>query len=185
MQQPMNYGAQPQAKSGSSVVVIIIVVAVVVVFAIIGGIGVMAAMGIYGTRKYISAAKEAEGKNGVGMIARNALAAADREGDDGKHALPPTAQPVPASLSDVSGRKYMSTSSDWSSPGWKELKFSMTMPQYFQYQWVRTSATEGVARAVSDLDGDGRPDVTFELPVTCTATPDLTCQVAPTIKETR
>jgi hypothetical protein len=190
MQQPMSNvmpggGAPPPAKSGSSTVVIIIVVAVVVVFAIIAGIGVVASLSIYGTRKYLATAKEAEGRNGVAMIARDAVAAAERESSTGSRELPPTALPVPSTLSQVSAKKYMSTTSDWSGPGWAELKFSMMAPQYFQYQWERTSATQGVARATSDLDGDGRADVIFELPVTCTTTPSLACEAASTVKETR
>jgi len=191
MQQPTNNmasgpGMQPPAKSGSSnVVIIVIVVAVVVVLMVLGGVGVLAAMGIFGTRKYLAAAKEAEGRNEVHMIARDAVACSERETATGTRELPPTAQPVPASLSQVSGKKYMSSPTDWSGPGWRELKFDISTPQYFQYQWERTSATSGVARATCDLDGDGKADVTFEVPVTCTTSPSLTCTSASTIKEIR
>ncbi len=87
-------------------------------------------------------------------------------------------------LDAVANKKYMSAPSEWASPGWDCIKFQMTTPQHFQYQWVLSSPTEGTVRAQCDLDGDHRPDVTFEVPVTCSASPSWACQVG-TLNEIR
>jgi len=64
----------------------------------------------------------------------------------------------------------MSAPSDWTSPAFTCAKFSMTTPQYFQYQWERVSAQSGVVHARADLDGDGVAEVNIEVPVRCSAT---------------
>lgn len=128
------------------------------------------------TSRYIEASKKAEGKNGVGAMARGALRCAEASG--GK--LPATSPMVPATLAQVSGKKYMSMASEWEAPAFKCMSFSMMDPQYFQYQWVLKSPTKGTARAVADLNGDGKPDSTLELDVECAGT----CTVSPTMRET-
>jgi type IV pilus assembly protein PilA len=104
-------------------------------------VGVLAALGIYGTRKYLAAAKTAEAKNSIGAIAREAVAAYEREALVGgklvtSH-LCETAIPVPASLSSVKALKYQPNSAagtDFNSgdaqTGWTCLKFAMTSPIY-------------------------------------------------------
>lgn len=129
---------------------------------LISGIGVFAAIGIYGTRKYIREAKMAEAEHMLGAISAGMVRCA-AEGAS----LPPSSAPVPASLADVSGRKYMSAPSDWSAPAWKCAGFTIGDPQYFQYRWVRQSPTQGMATAVADFDGDGKPDARFRERVTC------------------
>jgi hypothetical protein len=133
--------------------------------------------GCCGVSRYLEQSKKAEGKNGVGIMGRGAISCAQSSG--GK--LPATSAMVPATLAQVSGKKYMSSPADWGDPAFKCLKFSMSEPQYFQYQWVLKSPTSGVARAVADLDGDGKPDSTIELDVTCAA---QVCNASPTLRET-
>jgi len=173
MQQPTN--AQPPAdpRKSNTTVIAIAIIAMLAVLALAALVGVFAASGIWGFRRYLSNAKSAEGRASVTQIARGAVLSSERETVGESGALPASAPPVPSSLSLVSGKKYMSARSDWEHPGWRELHFQMSVPQYFQYTWERTSATEGVARAIADLNGDGAPDVTFEVPVTCTGTPPV------------
>lgn len=147
----------------------LIVVAVLGALAI-PAIGVLASLGIYGTRRYVATAKEAEGKANVTILARGMVAAAAREvadptGKTGPAGLPPSSSAVPSVV--PSGKKYMSASSDWADPAFKAARFEITSPQYFQYVWERTTTTQGTARARADFDGDGKVDVTIELDVTC------------------
>jgi hypothetical protein len=159
-------------KSGSSKVIFIVLAVVLGILVLgVGGVGVMAALGIFGARKYISQAKTIEGRTEVTRLAMGITScAATTAAEKGSVALPESAPPVPASLSDVSGKKYQSSPSEWSPPAYACAKFGITMPQYFQYEWVRTDATNGKAIARADLDGDGKAEVVFEMPVTCTTT---------------
>lgn len=158
----------PARKSNNTLIVVIIIAAVAIPMVLAAAIGVFAALGIYGSRRYLTNAKSAEGRANVTAIARAAVRASEELGT-----LPASAAPVPARLSMVSGKKYMSLSSDWEQPGWKELGFNYSTPQYFQYSWERVSVSEGTARAVADLNGDGAPDTTLEIAVSCTGTPPV------------
>jgi type IV pilus assembly protein PilA len=125
---------------------------------------IMAVLGIYGVRKYLANAKQAEAMNALGQIAKDAAAAyeADHPGPGGpiSHRLCPSAsRSVPGSLSMVSGMKYQSSTADWkadcgSDRGFCCLKFSMEVPQYYMYSYGAT-ATEFTGRANGDLNGDG------------------------------
>lgn len=110
---------------------------------------------------------------GAGVIAE----VLDAGGAAPKRALPPSTQPVPASLADVAGKKYMSSRDDWEKAGFGAcIRFEWSSPQYFQYQWEKTSETGGVVHAQGDLDGDGAAETKLDVPVTCTDAP-LTCKV--------
>jgi type IV pilus assembly protein PilA len=162
-----------QQKKGFPIWVIILLVVFVlgVVF-----IGILAALGIYGTRKYLAAAKTAEAKNSIGAIARDALAAYENEqviaGKSVTHHLCETASPVPASIAAVKGLKYMPSSAsgaDFNSgdaqTGWQCLRFSMTSPIYYRYQYHKDTGYVGPGRAAGphgfeasaqgDLDANG------------------------------
>ena len=172
-QQPPYYpqqAQQPPPKKGMSGCVIALLVLVVVGVPMIG---VMAALGIYGVRKYLAAAKTAEAKNTVGAIARDAVSAYEREtvvGGKPTHKLCGSATPVPAVV--VKAAKYQPSSApgaDFNSgtptAGWACLKFSMMSPMYYQYHyqqgsgWLAPSIAPGPdgfeAAAVGDLDGNG------------------------------
>lgn len=167
--QPGQYAPPPpKAQKFPLWVIIIIVVVVGAVFLV----GILAALGIYGTRRYLGAAKTAEAKNTIGAIARGARYAYEREGLDpsNPHKLCGSATTVPAMI--PVGTKYMPGSGSGvdfntgdSENGWMCLKFTMTQPIYYQYSYhagsgyVAPSQSPGPdgfeAAARGDLDGDG------------------------------
>lgn len=144
-------------------------------------IGVLAALAIYGVRRYLASSKTSEAKNTVGAIARGAAGAYEREvsvSEDvtegtqssaashslcGSSGLVPTTIPV--------GKKYQPDTNNMdyeltdSSTGWKCLKFAMSQPHYYQYGYSANAmvgpsvAPAGAgsffqAAAFGDLDGD-------------------------------
>jgi len=167
---------QPPRKSNTLLLIVIIL-------AVIGVLGVVmvvvfVGVGFYGLQKYTTDSKKAEGQMTVGVLARGLSTCMEREelsatGEmNTPKELPPSSPAVPASV--PKGMKYMSTPSDWTSPAFTCAKFSMSAPQYFQYQWEKVSTTTGVVRARADLDGDGVVDVNLEMEVRCTATRSCT-----------
>jgi type IV pilus assembly protein PilA len=125
-------------------------------------LGIMAALSIYGVRRYIASAKQAEARVALTTWGDGLARCGDLAGK-----LPPTSQPVPPTLAQVSGKKYLSAPSDWRELAHTCAGFAMTQPQYFQYQWQQTADNYGVAHAVADLDADGAPDVMLDMDVTC------------------
>jgi hypothetical protein len=144
-----------------------------------GALGALAALSIYGVRRYIASAKTAEAKNTIGAISRGAVAAFEREalapdGSTAVHALCKSAKPVPAQVQRAS--KHMPSSSPGqdfetgsATEGWRCLKFTMTSPFYYQYDYRTAPPFKGPARggpdpgpggfevsAEGDLDGDGK-----------------------------
>ncbi len=140
----------PQKKSGAGMWVIVIVVGVFVLVAVVG---VVAALGIFGLRSYIANAKEAEARNTLGQIAKDATAAYARDGK----LCPSASSPVPATVPHAA--KYQSGPGEWqvdkaAHAGFACLHFSMTDPQYYQYEYTATPTGFAVI-ARGDLDGDG------------------------------
>jgi type IV pilus assembly protein PilA len=149
-------------------------------------IGVLAALAIYGVRRYLASAKTSEAKNTVGAISRAAAAAYERENAASdilvggsssglaSHQLCDDATEVPTG-DPPAGRKYQPnpTAGDFNagSPtaGWQCLKFSMSQPIYYQYDYhfgendgdvTGTPAPPTItangfdATAVGDIDAD-------------------------------
>ena len=64
---------------------------------------------------------------------------------------------MPVGIGDVAGKKYQADSTpgnDYQTEPWNCIKFGMSQPQYYQYQYVRPSLTTMSAIAVGNLDGD-------------------------------
>lgn len=126
-------------------------------------VGLLAALAIYGVRKYMANAKTTEARNSLGAIVKGAQAAwngdsleatvltirtettsvADRLCPDG----PQVPTNVPA------GEKYQSSVADWTG-GWDCLKFQMDGPQYYAYRYTVDGTNGFTAFAFGDLDGD-------------------------------
>lgn len=134
------------------------------VFAIPAGVGVASGIAIYGVKKYVTNAKRAEAQNVLRALTSGMATCAAR-GD-----LPETSQWVPADLSDVAGKKYPSSASDWSAqPAFSCSGFALAEPQYFRYRWQRTSEHSGQFEAEADLNADGVADNRMQQGVECTA----------------
>jgi type IV pilus assembly protein PilA len=127
-------------------------------------IGVLAALAIYGVRKYLANAKSAEARTAVGRIAKDAASAWEREtmaagtmalagvGDIAR-ALCDDAARVPTDV--PQNQKYQSTPGDWRTGGWPCLRFSMDGPQYYSYTYIQDTATTFTALAEGDLNANG------------------------------
>ena len=150
------------SNTGKTVGIVALIVGGVIVVAIVV-IGILAVLAIAGVRGYLTEAKSAEGRNEVKRLAEGIRACSGQMNGG----LPESTQPVPAALAQVSGKKYMSAPGDWSDRAYKCAGFSISAPQYFRYQWQVVAPNSGKAIAEADLDGDGTPDVHFEVPVTC------------------
>lgn len=156
---------QLRKNRGFTLVELMIVVAIV---------GILAALAIYGVRKYMANAKTAEARNGLGQLGKDAITAYFKEGMgasvmdlgtvrgsvnrlcDGAPVIA-----VPSTKTSIAKQKYQSKPSDWDS--WDCLHFSMNDPQYYQYDYKTPGATgdqlaavntEFTAKAEGDLDGD-------------------------------
>lgn len=156
-------------KRGFTLIELMIVVAIV---------GVLAALAIYGVSKYLASSKTAEARTALGNMAKAAKQAYEREGMAATvlalgektgitHRLcGAAAATVPAAIGDVAGKKYQSSPSEWNAgdaqTGWQCLKFTMTDPQYYLYDYnvpggVDSTGDTFDALAQGDLDGDGTP----------------------------
>jgi type IV pilus assembly protein PilA len=153
------------AKRGFTLVELMIVVAI---------IGVLAALAIYGVRRYLATAKTAEAKEQVGAISRAAEAAYERETTQSEivalggtsaaanHELCGSATPVPAAP--PTGRKYQpDPGADFEATvqgandatnGWKCLKFEVSSPIYYQYGYQKDGRT-GFSSSSPDPGANG------------------------------
>jgi type IV pilus assembly protein PilA len=150
-------------KRGFTLVELMIVVAI---------IGVLAALAVYGVRRYVFTAKTSEAKASIGRMAKDGANAFNRDmmetsivslgatADDANQLCESANAPVPDTADEVKGKKYQSAPSDWDDgAGFDCLQFSMGDPQYYQYDY-ECPTTTGVgatftAIANGDLDGDG------------------------------
>jgi hypothetical protein len=75
---------------------------------------------------------------------------------------------VPAELKSVSGyHKYRPTDADWSAFACPALALLDKRPLVMQIHWAASSTTAGTLEAIADFDGDGQPDATLSIAVTC------------------
>jgi len=124
-----------------------------IVVALVLVVPILAAISIYGVRRYLSSAKSSEAKNTVSAIARAAQAAYARD----RRLCPSASSPVPRSI--PSGTKHQSAPGDWeadkgANAGFACLKFEVSSPTYYQYSYTSTGDTFTVV-AKGDLDADG------------------------------
>ncbi len=139
--------------------------------------GGAAALGTHAVRRYIAASKVIEAKSTTGAIARGAVAAWEREHPAARsvvHRLCESASPVPADVpkaakyepSPQPGKDFL-TGDD--SKGWRCLRFELSSPMRFRYDYRAGGGYKGPARggpdpgprgfeasAEGDLDGDGK-----------------------------
>jgi hypothetical protein len=160
--------AAPSKLGGGKMVLIVLAI---VAACGVPALGVLAALSIYGVRKYVANAKGAEATANVQRLAAGiARCAGEIDAATGqRRGLPESSPAVPSTLTAVRGVKYQSGAAEWSGGAYACSAFRLSGPQYFQYRWELRTPTSGAAVAVADLNGDGTIDATAEQPVTCVA----------------
>jgi type IV pilus assembly protein PilA len=145
-------------------------------------IGVLAALAIYGVRRYLASSKTAEAKNTIGAISRSAVSAYERESYSNE--LIPDGQSSTSFVHQLCGnaaswvptsppqaKKYQPSTGDNADfntgdtvNGWKCLRFSMSEPTYYSYHYATGANITGSgattngfeAAAQGDLDGNSK-----------------------------
>ncbi len=139
-------------------------------------IGVGSALAVYGVRSYLTSAKTAEAKNIIGAIARSAVMSYEREAVSGPggaatitHQLCSSAHPAPATVPRGIGVTIEPRFFTDDDGGWRCLRFEITDPIHYQYEYRAGGPYKCVSRggpdpgkdgfevsAEGDLNGDGK-----------------------------
>lgn len=158
-------------------------------------VALLSALGMYAVAKYVRHTKTTEAVSSVETIARGA--AAYYNGSDfnqpagsrpeslraSRHFPPPSRAGVPAEAENVQGKRYKSSLADWQGSPWREIRFTMPGPQFYQYAFESEGAgvaARAAAIARGDLDGNGAWS-TYRLTVTADA--DAVAKVGATLEK--
>jgi type IV pilus assembly protein PilA len=135
-------------------------------------VGVLGVLATYSGRRYIAYAKSTEARNALGQMAKDADAAFERDSinqstvaggqlsNAARSLCASASASVPATIAQVTARKYQSTAADWNADqatkaGFYCLKFVIDEPQHYMYSYSVQSTTGFTASAQGDLDGNG------------------------------
>ncbi|MDI3284743.1 hypothetical protein [Polyangium sp. 15x6] len=140
-------------------------------------LGIGAALAVNAVKRYTASAKAVEARSMLGMMARAAVAAYEREQFDAKtvtHKLCKSATPVPSVVPRdttyvPSGKPGQDFEQGDEASGWRCLKVSLVQPIRYQYEYRAGGNYKGPKRggpdpgkdgfevsAEGDLDGDGK-----------------------------
>lgn len=136
-------------------------------------VGVLAALAIFGVRRYLAVAKTAEARQNVGAIAKAALAAYEREtppaeelaegatGRGNHHDVCNTSTYEPTKI--PAGKKYQPNTAQGKDfnpgsddTGWKCLEFSIAQPILFRYHDGRGTATQVAPNNPKNVSGSSK-----------------------------
>jgi hypothetical protein len=132
---------------------------------VLGVLGIVAGVVVAQQRRHAFVrSKSTEAQNTLRVLERRMVHSFDI---DENHRLCPSAPPVPERV--PSGENHFPRAEDYQHPGWSCLEFSMTTPQWYQYEVRVGGPYKGPARggydpgpngyeisAEGDLDGDGK-----------------------------
>jgi type II secretory pathway pseudopilin PulG len=136
----------------------------------LGLAAILSALAMYGVARYVRHAKTAEAIGATSAMAQQAAAyynesdahqpaGTKRESARAMRHFPPSSRAsVPASPTDVRGKRYQSAMGDWAPSPWPELRFSLNQPQSYAYSFDSTGSgptARATATAQGDLDGNG------------------------------
>ncbi len=148
-------------RNGFTLVELMIVVAI---------IGVLAALAVYGVARYLKHAKTAEATRSLGAIENGARQQYQREtlwdstAQSYVHTFCPSDGPTPPAAPKASKAPF--TPGQWDTAGWACLKFMLTGPTFYSYEYSSNTQTGTDAvyttSAYGDLDGNGT-NSTFRL----------------------
>ena len=122
-----------------------------------GGFVALVAVSIFGARRYIRSAKNAEAPVYLRHLAEGAAAAHARDGKlcpSVSHAVPSLANVMRAARPEIS-EGYHSAPSEWTEAGFECLGFHVAGPEYFNYDY-QASETSFVATARGAPQGEDK-----------------------------